>query len=87
MLWEACLGRFGGLDGFLEADPVDRAAYLEDLRSAADRMEVNEALLRSRYALAPKLMVLYLESLLRGGGAAVAREFGQAVATLIEQGE
>jgi hypothetical protein len=67
MLWEACLGRFGGLDGFLEADPVDRAAYLEDLRSAADRMEVNEALLRSRYALAPKLMVLYLESLLRGG--------------------
>ena len=23
MLWDACLGRFGGLDGFLEADPVD----------------------------------------------------------------
>ena len=87
MLWDACLGRFGGLDGFLEADPVDRAAYLEDLRSAADRMKLNEALLRSRYALAPKLMVLYLESLLRGGGAAVAREFGQAVATLIEQGD
>ena len=66
MLWDACLGQFGGLDGFLEADPVDRAAYLEDLRSAADRMRLNEALLRSRYALAPKLMVLYLESLLRG---------------------
>jgi len=29
-------------------------------------MKLNEALLRSRYALAPKLMVLYLESLLRG---------------------
>ncbi len=87
MLWDACLGRFGGLDGLLQADPVDRAAYLEELRSAADRMNLNEALLRSRYALAPKLMVLYLESLLRGGGAAVAREFGQAVATLIEQGD
>src|SRR5215211_8864333 len=87
MLWDACLGRFGGLDGLLQADPVDRAAYLEELRSAADRMKLNEALLRSRYALAPKLMVLYLESLLRGGGAAVAREFGQAVATLIEQGD
>ena len=87
MLWDACLGRFGGLDGFLEADPVDRAAYLEELRSAVDRMNLNEALLRSRYALAPKLMVLYLELLLRGGGAAVAREFGQAVATLIEQGD
>jgi hypothetical protein len=87
MLWDACLGRFGGLDGFLQADPVDRSAYLEELRSAANRMKLNEALLRSRYALAPKLMVLYLESLLRGGGAAVAREFGQAVATLIEEGD
>ena len=86
MLWDACLGRFGGLDGLLQADPVDRAAYLEELRSAADRMNLDEALLRSRYALAPKLMVFYLRSLLRGGGAAVAREFGQAVATLIEQG-
>jgi hypothetical protein len=87
MLWDACLDRFGGLDGFLQADPVDRSAYLEELRSAANRMKLNEALLRSRYALAPKLMVFYLESLLRGGGAAVAREFGQAVATLIEEGD
>ena len=51
MLWDACLGRFGGLDGFLQADPVDRSAYLEELRSAANRMKRRRSYARGMRSL------------------------------------
>ena len=86
MLWHAFVGRFGGLDGFLRAGVVDRTGYLAELQSAADAMRKSEALVRSRYALSPRLMVLYLQALSRGDTTAVAREFARAVATLIDQG-
>jgi hypothetical protein len=86
MLWHAFVGRFGGLDGFLRAGVGDRTAYLAELQSAADEMRNSEALVRSRYALSPRLMVLYLQTWSRGDTTAVARKFGKAVATLIDQG-
>jgi hypothetical protein len=86
ILWDAFVGRFGGLDGLLRADVVDRTAYLAELQSAADEMRKSEALMRSRYALSPHVMALYLQTLSRGHTSAVAREFGQLVATLIDQG-
>jgi hypothetical protein len=86
MLWDAFVGRFGGLAGFLRAGVVDRAAYLAELQSAADEMKKSEALVLSRYALSPKLMVLYLQALSRGDTTAVTRNFAQAAATLIDEG-
>jgi hypothetical protein len=87
MLWEAFVGRFGGLDGFIQADSAARAAYLQSLQSSVDKMNENEALKRSRYSVSPKLMSLYLDSLLRRDRAVVARELALAVATMIEDGE
>jgi hypothetical protein len=87
MLWDAFLDRFNGLDGFLEADSADRAAYVQELRSAVERMNQSENLLRSRYSRAPGLMSAYLASLVRRDSTVVGREFGKAVATLIEQGD
>jgi hypothetical protein len=87
MLWNAFLSRFNGLDGYLEAHSADRAAYLQELRSAVERMNQSEKLSSSRYSRAPSLMGVYLESLVRRDSTAAGREFGQAVATLIEQGD
>ena len=87
ILWDRFVGRFGGLDSLLlQADAAERAAYFAELQSAADEMGKSEALMRSRYALSPRLMLAYLQALSRGDNTAAAREFGEAVATLIDQG-
>jgi hypothetical protein len=86
LLWEAMRGRFGGLDGFLESSEAERAAYVRELQSAAERMIQSEALTLSRYALSPTLMALYLDGLVRRPETETAVRFGRAVAELIEQG-
>jgi hypothetical protein len=87
MLWEAFVGRFGGLDGFMDSDSADRSAYLQSLQSSVEKMNENEALVRSRYSVSPKLMSLYLDSLLRRDRTVVAQRFGLAIATMIDDGE
>ena len=86
ILWDRFVGRFVGLDKLLQADAAERKAYFAELQSAADEMGKSEALVHSRYALSPRLMLAYLQALSRGDNTAAAREFGEAVATLIDQG-
>jgi hypothetical protein len=86
MLWEAFVGRFGGLAGFIEADGAVQAAYFGEMRAAAEKMSKSNALVSSRYSLSPALMATYLEALARGDSTAAARQFGQAVIVMLEQG-
>src|SRR4051812_11021330 len=39
LLWDCFVEEFGGVSGFLEADEIDQAEYLEKLSAAAERME------------------------------------------------
>jgi hypothetical protein len=86
MLWEAFGGRFGGIDGFLEADAAQRGSYIAELRSAAAKMNLSDALARSHYALSPRLMAAYLDALSGRLRTTTALELARAVVTLIDQG-
>jgi hypothetical protein len=86
MLWDAFVGRFGGLDGFLSVDQQQRDGYVSELRSAVDRMSKVPALTASRYSLSPAVMLLYLERIASQDRSETARRFGNATAQLIERG-
>jgi hypothetical protein len=86
LLWEAFVGQYGGLDGFSRLDGEQRQAYLGELQRAGDAMTANEALVRSRYAISPAVIVLYVETLAAQDKSESARKFGRAVATLIDMG-
>lgn len=86
MLWDAFVGRYGGLDPFRNVGGEQRQAYLAELQQAADAMTANPALVKSRYAISPALMVLYLEALAGEDASEPARRFGEAVAALIDHG-
>ena len=86
MLWEGFLGRFAGPDSFASSPEAQRQAYFAELQAAAEEMGKNEALVRSRFSIAPALMVLYLEAVTMRDTSPTAREFGAAVASLIDEG-
>jgi hypothetical protein len=86
LLWEAFVGKFEGLDGFLSSSAENRATYLAELRSATDRMSGSEPLANTRYSVGPTLLMVYLEALARHDMTPAARDLGRSVAALINEG-
>jgi hypothetical protein len=87
VLWDEFVSQIGGPAGWLASTQTEQNQYLGSLKKATQRVRLAGGAEKLHYALAPELVVLYVEALAKEQPSSQsAREIASAVSELVNRG-
>jgi hypothetical protein len=86
-LWEAFIGHFGGIEGFLTGDEMRARDYINRVETAARRMRTAKASEKGHYFFAAAMLGHYLRALHERANEPADQRIANRIVRLIDDGQ